>query len=63
MKNWSVDEKFLKKHPEKYNIWRLEQLINFGLGNEKLPIQSIKKNINKLSIDPLKKRYLKFLIK
>jgi len=63
MKNWSVDEEFLKKHPKKYNLWKLEQLINFGLGNEKLPIQSIKRNINKLSIDPLKKRYLKFLIK
>ena len=63
MRNWSVDENILKKHPEKYNIWKLEQLINFGLGNEKLPLQRIKKNINKLSIDPSKKRYLQFLIK
>ena len=63
MKNWSTDEKLLKKSPKKYNLWRLEQLINFGLGNEKLSIQNVKKNISKLSIDPLKKRYLKFLIK
>lgn len=63
MKNWSVNEQILKKYPEKYNIWKLEQLINFGLGNEKLPLSGLKKNINKLDIDPLKKRYLKFLIK
>lgn len=63
MRNWSTDEKLLKKNPEKYNLWKLEQLINFGLGDEKLSIQNVKKNINKLSIDPLKKRYLKFLVK
>lgn len=63
MRNWSVNESVLKKYPEKYNIWKLEQLINFGLGNEKLSPQSLKKNINKLDIDPLKKRYLQFLIK
>ena len=63
MKNWSTNEEYLKKYPEKYNIWKLEQLINFGLGNEKLSLQNVKKNINKLAIDPLKKRYLKFLIK
>lgn len=63
MKNWSTNEEFLKKYPEKYNIWKLEQLINFGLGNEKLSLQNVKDNINKLAIDPLKKRYLKFLIK
>ncbi|OGC56831.1 hypothetical protein A3H26_01180 [candidate division WWE3 bacterium RIFCSPLOWO2_12_FULL_36_10] len=63
MKNWSTNEEYLKKYPEKYNIWKLEQLINFGLGNEKLSLQNVKENINKLAIDPLKKRYLKFLIK
>lgn len=63
MKNWSTDEKLLKKNPEKYNLWKLEQLINFGLGDEKLSLLNVKKNLNKLTIDPLKRRYLKFLIK
>ncbi len=63
MNNWSTDEKLLKKNPTKYNLWKLEQLINFGLGDEKLSLPNFKKNLSKLSIDPLKRRYLKFLIK
>ena len=63
MNNWSIDEEKLKNNPRAHTIWKLSQMANFGLGNEKLPIRDIKKNINKLSIDPLKKRYLKFLIK
>lgn len=62
MYNWSVDEKKLKKYPEKYTIWKLEQLINFGLGNEKLDENKIRKYLNRLDIDNDKKRYLKFLL-
>lgn len=62
MYNWSVDEKKLKKYPEKYTIWKLEQLINFGLGNEKLDESKIRKYLNRLDIDNDKKRYLKFLL-
>lgn len=62
MYNWSVDEKNLKKYPEKYTIWRLEQLINFGLGKEKLKKDELKKYINKLHIDKDKKKYLNFLL-
>ena len=37
MYNWSVDEKqFKKADPEAYKLWRLEQMINFGTGEEKL---------------------------
>ncbi|EKD99731.1 MAG: hypothetical protein ACD_22C00187G0001 [uncultured bacterium] len=62
MQNWSTDEKNLKKYPEKYKLWRVENLINFGLGGEKLDGNFLKKNLDKLNIDPLKKRYLKFLL-
>jgi len=55
MYNWSVDEKILKKYPEKYAVWRLEQLINFGLGEEKINKNQLKKYFNKLDIDPDKK--------
>ena len=35
MYNWSVDEKnFKKEDPQGYKIWKLEQLINYGLGEE-----------------------------
>ena len=31
MRNWSTDEKYLKKFPREYKIWRLTQTINYGL--------------------------------
>lgn len=62
MYNWSVDASSLKKFPEQYRIWRLEQLINFGLGKEKIDKKELKKYFNKIRIDPLKKKYLKFLL-
>lgn len=62
MYNWSTDIKTLKKYPEKYTIWKLEQLINFGLDGEKLKLSELKKYWNKLNIDPLYKKYLHFLV-
>ena len=61
MYNWSVDLKKIKKYPEKYKIWKLEQLINFGLGKEKLKKTDLKKYLKKLKIDSQKRKYLKFL--
>jgi len=36
MYNWSVDTKQLKKDKKKYTVWRLEQMVNFGLDGKKL---------------------------
>ena len=62
MKNWSTDEKNLKKNPEKYTIWRLEQLVNFGLDGEKLSAKELKKYWDKIIIDPFKRKFLEFLL-
>jgi len=62
MNNWSTDTKELKKDKKKYVIWRLEQLINFGLGKEKIKQRELKKYWSLLSLDPNKKRYLSFLL-
>jgi len=63
MYNWSVDEKqFKKEDPEGYKIWRLEQLINFGLGKEKIDKKELKKYWKRLYLDPDKKRFLTFLL-
>ena len=62
MFNWSTDTKELKKYPEKYAIWKLEQLINFGLDGKKLKLAELKRYLSVLQIDPRKKRYLKFLL-
>ncbi|MFZ1736223.1 MAG: hypothetical protein IPJ67_04895 [Candidatus Moraniibacteriota bacterium] len=36
MQNWSTDIAELKKDPEQYALWRLEHLVNFGLGGERI---------------------------
>lgn len=60
MYNWSTDTTTLKKNPEEYQIWRLEQLINFGLGNEKLSTLALKKYWDKLTINPKRRNVLAF---
>jgi len=62
MYNWSVDVKNLKKYPEKLAIFQLEQSINYGLNNQKIPLKSLKKYFSKLNIDPDKKAYLSSII-
>lgn len=62
MRNWSVDIKELKKDKEQYAIWRLEQMVNFGLGGERLNIIDLKKYWNKLHLDPNKKKFLLYLM-
>ena len=63
MYNWSTDTAKLKKYPEKYAVWRLEQLINYGLDGEKLDKKELIKYFPVLNIDPAKKAYLKFILK
>lgn len=62
MYNWSTDIKEFSKYPEKYAIWKLEQLINFGLNGQKLNFMELKKYFPKLNIDPQKRKYLAFLL-
>lgn len=66
MINWSVDEKkFKKENPREYRLWRLTQLINYGLEEgEKLDKKELIKAWPKIKgrLDPYKKRYLEYLI-
>lgn len=63
MKNWSTNTKKLKKDKEKYAIWKLEQLVNFGLGKEKIKKSELKKYWNVIDIDPFKRKFLSLFIK
>ena len=62
MYNWSVDEKKIKERKEEYAVWRLEQLVNFGLNGEKINSQELRKFWNKLRLDPARKRFLQLLL-
>ena len=62
MHNWSVDTKELEKDPEAYVIWRLEQMINFGIAGERISADSLIRYWDRLVLDPHKKRFLGFLL-
>lgn len=65
MFNWNVDEeRFKNSYPEGYKLWRLSQLINYGLDREeKFNKKEIKKVWQKIkeNIDPLKNITVDFL--
>lgn len=58
MYNWNTNTDKLKKNPEKYAIWKLEQSINFGLNGAKLKTKEVKKYWTKLNLDPQRKKLL-----
>lgn len=62
MQNWSTNTKELAKNKKAYSLWRMEQLINFGIGKSKINKQQLEKSISYLDIDPAKKKYLSYLL-
>jgi len=62
MQNWSVNIGELKKNKERYAIWKLEQMVNFGLGKQKLSREKLEKYWNKLNLDENKKKYLSMIL-
>lgn len=58
MKNWSTNVLLMQKDAEKFSTWRLEQLINFGLGKEKINLIELRRHWNEIKIDPFKKKFL-----
>lgn len=62
MYNWSTDEKQLKKDPKSFAVWRLEQLVNFGLNGEKILKSELKKHWNELKIDSARKKFLEAIL-
>ena len=65
MINWSTDEKkFKQNNPEKYRLWRLTQLINYGLDGEKLDKKEIMDAWPKIKskLDPYKARLIEYLL-
>ncbi len=62
MYNWSVNTTRFKKNSAEYIKWKLEQTINYGLNNNKLHEEELRKYLPKLTIDPHKRRYLEFLV-
>lgn len=65
MKNWSVDENYLKKFPEKYQLWKLEQQLSYGLDQgEKINKKELLANwpVLRDRLDPNRREFIKFLL-
>ncbi len=64
MINWSTDISKLKKDPEKYTAWKIQQLINYGLDGEKLDRKEVERVWSKINdnLDPYKRRAIEYLI-
>jgi len=62
MKNWSTDTSELQKDKDAFSVWRIEQLINFGLGEERIDLDELKKYWNVLHIDPFKRNFLELFL-
>jgi len=62
MKNWSTDTRELEKNKEKFTVWKLEQLINFGLDKEKLKKDELAKVWSVLNIDNAKRKFLSLFV-
>lgn len=63
MKHWSVDEEKMRKSPEAFAIWSLENSINFGMRKNRLKKADLLMYWNKLDLDHAKKRFLSLLLK
>ena len=62
MYNWNIDIKSVDKKSRKFIIWRLNQLINFGLNGDRLNLKMVKKYWNNLSLDTKRKKFLSYII-
>lgn len=62
MYNWNTDLSHFNKKSHQYRIWKLEQLINFGLNGEKLDLSLVKKYWSKLELDTQRKKFLKLIL-
>lgn len=63
MRNWSVDTSRLEKNAREYEIWQLEQLLNFGLPEgETLDRKMIEKYLPVLNIDQDTRDFLEYVL-
>ena len=63
MRNWSVDTSRFDKTSDEYEIWQLEQLLNFGLEQgEMLERPKVEKYLPFLDIDADTRNYLEFIL-
>ena len=63
MRNWSTDTSRFDKNSSEFKIWKLEQLINFGLHGDLIDTQELNTYLPDLTIEPSKRKFLELLLK
>ncbi len=63
-RNWSADEAKIKEKGQRtHTIWKLEQMVNFGLVNgEKIKASELRKYWKNLNLDKERKKTVEFLM-
>lgn len=62
MYNWYTDTSNWNRKSPTFQIWKLEQLINFGLNGERLDFKLTRKYWPKLNLDPYRKKFMELLL-
>ena len=63
MNVWDYDiKKIDQQNTEQFVIWKLERLINYGLGDEKIDVNLLKKYWDNIKIPENTRAFLEFLI-
>jgi len=62
MYNWNTSVDGWDKKSPSYQIWKLEQMINFGLNNKKLDVRLTRKYWSKLDLDPFRKKFMELIL-
>jgi len=60
--HWSVNTTEFQKDKKAFVVWKLEQKINFGIGNEKINKKELVKYWDTINIDPFKRKALSLVI-
>jgi hypothetical protein len=63
MYNWNTDTSRLERNEKDYELWRLEQQLNFGLHDgEKIDRSQLEKYLPELRIDQDTRNLMEFLL-
>jgi hypothetical protein len=63
MRNWSVNTSRFEKNSDEYEIWQLEQLLNFGMSEGKtLDRKQLEKHLPVLAIDQDTRSFLEYVL-
>jgi len=62
MYTWDYDITKINQNTEEFTIWKLERLINYGLKNEKIKEEELKKYWSKIKIPRKTRIFLKHLL-